>query len=699
VRKPAFRWLIIAGVLLSGAMAIVVLWAGRPRSLSLRASPKRIQTSRLRLGRAVAAGAIAGAFLSGYSLRWQVGQPFTIPTIALDWMLVAAFMLGVAVWLLRPAHMTPPVSNLRNPAQELRKPLLVLGIGGLLVFTAANTALTFDHLHLSQHIQMLLFAAGIFFVVKGTAGSPRAVAAPTSSSVESLLLVVIVLIAFALRTWRLAGTVHIMIDELHFEDAVIHLWRVEDTPILQPMNGIAAFPFTFAYMQRWWVALLGPDFLGLRFMSVVVGTLTVPALYLLGSALFERRTGLIAAALLAVFPPHIHFSRLALNNIADPLFGTLALAFLVRGLRRNSGSDYVLAGVNLGLATYFYEGGRLLFLVVFCAWLGAILVLKRPRAQVWNLLTMSLVALLVAAPYYVTSLRSDLSLASRLTNEGIRARYLLEALRTESPLRVLADHFDNALKYTIFHMIYSPDSSQFYYGGYTGILMWYLVPFFILGLFYLAFRFRAAGALLWLWIVLGILGISLVVSTDWTVRFVALFPAMILVVAVGLHHSAQLAKWGRLSQPALYGLLGLIVGILALGQVIYYFGEHLIAYNRQVRNGILDFYDALDRASRFPPGSRLYYLSDEIVYTPVLDSTIIFRNLNVRYEIWNTRQVTASRLAALPQGQTLIFAVAPTDRRVVALLETVFDGLEGPLWSSYESIPRDRQYALYVHHP
>ena len=97
---------------------------------------------------------------------------------------------------------------------------------------------------------------------------------------------------------------------------------------------------------------------------VVRHTLTIPAVYVLGKRLFDHRTGLLAGALLMAFPPHIHFSRIALNNIVDPCFAVVGFIFLLDGFRTQSRRSYALAGVCFGLTQYFYEGGRIVFPVV-----------------------------------------------------------------------------------------------------------------------------------------------------------------------------------------------------------------------------------------------------------------------------------------------------------------------------------------------
>ncbi|MFN0151843.1 MAG: glycosyltransferase family 39 protein [bacterium] len=59
---------------------------------------------------------------------------------------------------------------------------------------------------------------------------------------------------------------------------------------------------------RAWLHLGETEF-AIRFLSVVFGVLALPAIYRLGTRLFGRREGVIAAALLAAHPFHVHFSQ------------------------------------------------------------------------------------------------------------------------------------------------------------------------------------------------------------------------------------------------------------------------------------------------------------------------------------------------------------------------------------------------------
>jgi 4-amino-4-deoxy-L-arabinose transferase-like glycosyltransferase len=218
----------------------------------------------------------------------------------------------------------------------------------------------------SSDVQFLILCLGIGLAVYGLAGHPppppmtdKSKYATGQRFARLLVPVLILFLAFAARIWNLYDSNRFFIDELLHVAGIRAVSTDASTGILIPFSGIAAFPYIFPFLQHHAITIFGHNFLGLRVVSAVIGTLTVAALYVLGRSLFGRKTALIAAALLATFPPHLQFSRIGLNNIADPLFGTLALAFLGRGLMSNRRMDYVVGGAMLGLTHYFYEGGRL----------------------------------------------------------------------------------------------------------------------------------------------------------------------------------------------------------------------------------------------------------------------------------------------------------------------------------------------------
>jgi 4-amino-4-deoxy-L-arabinose transferase-like glycosyltransferase len=95
-----------------------------------------------------------------------------------------------------------------------------------------------------------------------------------------------------------------------------------------------------------------------RVTSAVLGTVAVWLLYLAGSRLFDRRVGILAAALMAVAFLPVFYSHLALNDVPTLAPLTLSLFGTAGVLRYGRPVDYLLAGIGLGLgcATKYTAG-------------------------------------------------------------------------------------------------------------------------------------------------------------------------------------------------------------------------------------------------------------------------------------------------------------------------------------------------------
>jgi Dolichyl-phosphate-mannose-protein mannosyltransferase len=95
-----------------------------------------------------------------------------------------------------------------------------------------------------------------------------------------------------------------------------------------------------------------PDqvFLVARVTVALLGAGAVWMLYLLGARLFDRRVGLLAAALEAFAFLPVFYGHFALNDAATLLPLTLSLFGSAGVMRHGRGRDYALAGIGLGLA-------------------------------------------------------------------------------------------------------------------------------------------------------------------------------------------------------------------------------------------------------------------------------------------------------------------------------------------------------------
>ena len=90
----------------------------------------------------------------------------------------------------------------------------------------------------------------------------------------------------------------------------------------------------FIYMIAVAVGLLGRSPFALRLVSFFAGLLTVAATGAMGRALFSRRVGVLAAAVLAVTLWHVHLSRVGFRAVLLPLFIALVAWQATIGIRK-----------------------------------------------------------------------------------------------------------------------------------------------------------------------------------------------------------------------------------------------------------------------------------------------------------------------------------------------------------------------------
>ena len=110
-------------------------------------------------------------------------------------------------------------------------------------------------------------------------------------------------------------------------------------------------PPLYYALLRGWTLLLGTGPVALRLLSVVIGTLAIPAVYLAGRRLFgSRRTALLAAALLAINPLHIYYSQEVRMYGLVALLSTAILAAAWRmfdaGTRRRGDAEISVTSVR-----------------------------------------------------------------------------------------------------------------------------------------------------------------------------------------------------------------------------------------------------------------------------------------------------------------------------------------------------------------
>ena len=345
--------------------------------------------------------------------------------------------------------------------------------------------------------------------------------------------------------------------------------------------GYMSMPTLFYWPMSWAQWLVGSTVTGARLPAALIGTVTIPIFYLFVRRLWGKRIALLSATFLVAYDYHIHYSRLSANNVWDPLFMLLMLWPLDVGLtaadERTRTRYFMLAGLVMGLSTFFYTGARLLPVLV-ALYVGFVWIKRRiQKAEfgpvVWPLLMFGLCFLIAAGPILAFAIAQPNEWNARVNQVGIfQSGWLARepGLTGKNTLQILADQFLRAAG--AFHVY--PDRTV-WYGAERPLLGFLSGALAILGMAWAIFHWKERRyflILIWFWSVI-ISGGMLTESPPSSQRLVMVIPAVAVLVAVGLEKTVVLLRrlLGFRRVPWENVALGLLVLILAVTSVHYYF--------------------------------------------------------------------------------------------------------------------------------
>jgi mannosyltransferase len=171
------------------------------------------------------------------------------------------------------------------------------------------------------------------------------------------------------------------------------------------------------YLLTWvWAQVFGTGEVGLRSLSALLGTATVPVAYVAGAALLSRRAGLIAAAMVAVSPLMVWYSQEARAYALLALLGAVCLWLFARALDDPQPRRLLALGVVAALAvlTHYYA----LFLVAPMAiWL-----LVRAGRTRWVIAAVAIPVVVAAALAPLALAQHEHGGASAVSAEPLGAR-------------------------------------------------------------------------------------------------------------------------------------------------------------------------------------------------------------------------------------------------------------------------------------
>jgi len=385
----------------------------------------------------------------------------------------------------------------------------------------------------------------------------------------------LILLAFLLRVWHVGKLPFTLAGDEGAQgvEAVKVIKGLIRNPFTTGWTGVPTMSFFFNSIT---MRLFGQTTVALRLPWVLVGTVTVWVTFCLVKQIKGTRLALATAALLATYHYHIHFSRLGSNQIADPLFLSLALFFLYQAIDRDSNLLWSLTGSTVGLAFYFYAGARLTPIVVILV-LSYFLVTE--RLEFWNSHKIGMIIalgafLVAAAPMIQLAIRFPNNFNSRINEIGIiQSGWLAREteIRGVGIGAILLDQFRRAT----LAFNYYPDRTVWY--GLQQPLLDPLFGFlFIVGLVFSSLRSfdkrvgqRLIPMVVWWWSGM-ILGGMLTVNPPSSQRLITLAVPVCFFIALAGWEIIQLAGNYMDSLPANALLFMLVLAFGAISLKTYF---------------------------------------------------------------------------------------------------------------------------------
>jgi len=299
----------------------------------------------------------------------------------------------------------------------------------------------------------------------------------------------ITLLAFAVRVWQLDAVPPGWNDD-ELSNAFVLAQKVLQGDISVYYVDATGHEGLYHLLAAGFVGTFGYNAMGIRLLSAILGTLTVPLTYQIGRRLLGREAGLLASAALAVSFWSLIYSRNGQRHVSFPVLMLASFYFFWKGLQVEKpagGSDeaepgwraslqrngsFLAAGLCMGTGfyTYFASRGLPLILLAFAVYLW--LFHRTMFRRRWRGIVLTfVVALLLAIPLIVTLIQAP-EADARVAEVAVplveaRAGNLVplrqHVVRTLSMFH--ADGDDEFL-YNIPHRpVFGPAGALFFWGG------------------------------------------------------------------------------------------------------------------------------------------------------------------------------------------------------------------------------------------
>jgi 4-amino-4-deoxy-L-arabinose transferase-like glycosyltransferase len=514
-----------------------------------------------------------------------------------------------------------------------------------------------------------------------------------ANRVELILLLAIVLLAFALRTIDLTTHPYPWSgDEASVGKEALRIINEEVTNFfdvgwsLQPNWSFVPTAIT--------ELIFGNSILAIRLTSALAGTLAVLFIYLAARELFNPAIALMAAAFLATLPYNVHFSRIGVQNVVDSLMSSFVFWLLAKAMKTSDRRYYYSAGAVAGLTIYTYAGTKLVLILAVAILFFFIIRQRSYLFSHWrHLLSFLGGSVISAAPQAAFFARHPDIFIGRLGQEGILFNGWLTQQAAQTGKSV-AEILFNQFTRTTMVFIATPALGNFFNSPYPYLTILGSI-LFLLGMAYaLAYFWKPQHfiLLIWFWAVILFGGI-LTLNPPANTRLLMTTPAVSVFMALGTYKIVEyLQRFRLVPQRVVVPIFLVIVSVISYQNIKYYMFEYRNNMYFQDANGEYAMEVGL-MAKKMGSDVHLYILGEPRVYSsfPTL-SYIAPDNPRTDVGIGNIAALVVNR------NERSAFFATPESRPLLAQIVQMYPGgMSGLVYRKTK--PNEILFEYYILNP
>lgn len=419
-----------------------------------------------------------------------------------------------------------------------------------------------------------------------------------------LLLLLIVIIATALRFWQL-GNVPPSPD---WDEAALgyNAYSIMQTGkdeygkflpvVLRSFDDYK--PALYAYFIIPLIKIFGLSTFSVRAPSAFFGVLTVIAVFFLVKELFKRKDlALLSSFLLAISPWHLQFSRIGFESNVGMSFNVFSALFFIKGLKKPT--FLVISAILMGLNLYIYQSEKVFipFLVLFLLFLFRKQILSLPKKYLMTSIILFGIVLVPLISFTLTnkeafarakgvSIFSDttpllLENANRLLTDNKNKDLIglvLDNRRIFFAKSVISGYFSH---FDLGWLFITGDLAR-HHAPSMGLLYLWELPFLIFGIYWpltepVSKYSKVSKLFIFSWLLIAPIPASVTSGVPHSVRTLNFLPVLQILVAIGVLGFYELILKNK--NRYIKKILPIIVILIFAFNFFYYLNQYFVQQN------------------------------------------------------------------------------------------------------------------------